>query len=68
MRCRFCDTDAPDGTYRHGACGAEFERRKAAGTCTVCGERPGWNGNQNCSRCYSADFPLPYRGYPGGGA
>lgn len=48
-------------------CANEYVRRRDDGLCVFCGERPpeelGW-----CHPCGGGERPIPYRGYPPGGA
>ena len=67
VKCRCCGNgDVPEHEAVHAACGAEFDRRKAAELCMFCGTKLADSdivkNTLGHEACYSPDI---FTGYPG---
>lgn len=63
MKCWICGRDGD--TRAHRECLDKMNRRRDAGMCTACGERPPEPRDRWCSSCRPPGFPRfpKYRGY-----
>ena len=64
--CRYCHKDLSLGTndgFYHQACIDESHRRKARGSCVMCGKDVLDSGFTDCASCMES--PIDFQGYPG---